>query len=242
MKLLLVEQRELFREGLARVLAEQAGVEAVETSASTAEAVKKAKEVSPDIIIIHAELEKKGCIEAIQYTSQLLPRVKILLLIRPENTVDLLSIFKAGATGYVCEDITIGDLMKAIFLTAGGRVVLLPRISKQMIMNDEFTSGTADKKEKPTDITLTSRECTVLHMIAKGATTRDVADTLVISENTVRTHLRNLMEKLHVHSRLQAVILTQETLSAMNSYETTNKPAPGAKENSKPTEVFIGES
>ena len=120
-----------------------------------------------------------------------------------------MSAIKAGARGYVAKSISTDDLVKTISLVAGGGVILSAPMAEKMIAEigsepserDEFAGGYG---------LLTEREKEVLHLAAKGATNREIANTLFIAENTVKVHLRSIMEKWHVHSRLQAMALAHE--------------------------------
>lgn len=210
MKVLLLDKREIFLEGLARVLADKPGMEVVGTCRSCIEAIKKARETQPDIIIIDTELPTGECMEATRTISELLPGAKALILTHSEADEDLFSAIKMGATGYVTKDATIDDLVQAINVVANGGVIISPPMAKRMFR--EFTAVEAGKEQKPEDpeIKLSKREKQVLTLLATGASNKEIADTLFIAENTVKVHLRSIMEKLHVHSRLQAAILARE--------------------------------
>lgn len=209
-KILLVDKREIFVEGLARVLTDKPSMKVVGTCRCGFEAIKKARETQPDIIIIDTELPTGECMEAMRTISELLPGVKVLMLTHSEADEDLFSALKMGATGYITKDVTIADLVHAISVVANGGVIISPPMAKRMFR--EFTAVEAGKEQKPEDpeIKLSKREKQVLTLLATGASNKEIADTLFIAENTVKVHLRSIMEKLHVHSRLQAAILARE--------------------------------
>lgn len=123
-KLRLVDRREIFREGLARVLAEQPSIEVVGTCACSSEAIEKARDRQPDVVLIDTELEEGECVEVTRCICELLPSTRILVLTHSEKDHDLLATINAGARGYVSKDITVDDLVKAITIVADGGVIV----------------------------------------------------------------------------------------------------------------------
>jgi len=209
-KLLLVDKRELFREGLARVLGDQPNMEVVGTCGSADEAIEKAKELQPDVVLIDTELEQNGCIEAVAHVSKLLPNTRVLILTHSEDKNDIFANFLAGAHGYASKDISVECIVRAINIVFKGGVIISPPLAARMV--EQFTSMPSGKEAKTDgrDIHLSKRECEVLSMVSKGASNREIANTLFMSESTAKTHVRNIMEKLHMGSRLKAAILAQE--------------------------------
>jgi len=112
---------------------------------------------------------------------------------------------RAGAVAYLSKDVSIANLIKAITLVANGGVVVSPPMAKRLL--GEFGSLKESSDAKKLALLLSKREKTVLSFVAQGSTNREIANTLVISENTVKVHLRNIMEKLHAHTRQKAVNL-----------------------------------
>jgi DNA-binding NarL/FixJ family response regulator len=210
MKVLLVDKREIFLEGLARVLTDKPGLEVVGTCRSGSEAIKKACETQPDIVIIDIELPASACMQATKSISECVPGARILILTHSEADEDLFSAIRMGATGYVTKDATIDDLVQAINVVANGGIIVSHPMAERILM--EFTAMGAGKEKKSTHLKtrLSEREKQVLALLATGVNNKEIADTLFIAENTVKVHLRNIMEKLHVHSRLKAAMLATE--------------------------------
>jgi len=210
MKLLLVDKREIFLEGLARVLADKPGIEVVGKCLSGSEAIEKASEVRPDVLLIDTELPEGECVETTRSICQILPSTRVLVLTHSEADHDLFSTIRAGARGYISKDIGVDNLIKALTLVARGEVIVSSPVAEKMLAEFFSLKGDHESKPRDIDINLSEREKQVLAMLAKGASNKEIAEALFIAQNTVKVHLRNIMEKLHVRGRLQAAMLAQE--------------------------------
>jgi DNA-binding NarL/FixJ family response regulator len=210
MKLLLADKRPLFREALANLLVSKAHVEVVDTCGTGAETIDKTIQLRPDVVIVDTELKGDEYVEVTRRIHELVPDTKILVLSHSEQYKDLLTAIGAGAVGYLSKDITFDNLVNAITLVAEGGVIMSPPLAIRII--EEFSSlGRAQKTKLTADeIKLSSREREVLALVANGTTNKQIANKLFITENTVKAHLRNVMEKLHVHTRLQVALIAKE--------------------------------
>jgi len=208
-RLLIIDKREIFREGLALLLQNRPDIEAVLTANGASEAIKKAREGKTDVILINMEPEQDNVVEATQSLCQDLPGVGILILSHSEAESDLMSAVRAGARGYVAKSISTDDLVKTISLVSGGGVIVSAPMATKMM--SEIGSEPQEEKKKAVDYKgLTEREKDVLQLVARGASNKEIADNLYISENTVKVHLRNIMHKWQVHGRLKAMALAHE--------------------------------
>ena len=212
MKLMVVDKIEAFREGLARVLIEKQVVDEVRTCGNGSEAIEKTKEIQADVVIVDAELGKDGCIDIIQNISALLPDTKFLVLC--EKECDFLSvIIKTGVHGCLCKHHTLDEIFIAVKFVANNGVIISPPMAAKVVDELASTTGDKDKRLAHRDRNLTKREWEILNLVAEGATNKGVANTLFLSENTVKVHLHNILEKLQVHSRMQAAVLAREMTS-----------------------------
>ena len=204
-RLVLADKEEIFREGLAGLLESEPYIDLVCICHTGLEAVKSAHKHQPDVILMDLKLSGCNSIEAIQHIHEKVPKTNIIVLTHSEADEDLISVTRAGAVAYLSKDISIGNLIKAITLVANGGVVVSPPMATRLL--GEFGSLEESKDAEKLALLLSKREQTVLSFVAQGSTNREIANTLVISENTVKVHLRNIMEKLHAHTRQKAVNL-----------------------------------
>jgi two-component system NarL family response regulator len=145
-------------------------------------------------------------IEATRRLAESMPTMKILMLTVSDEEDDLYEAIKAGATGYLLKEISIEEVADAVRAVMQGQTLISPSMASKLIMEFNNLAKRADEKQQVPAPRLTDRELEVLKLVAKGLTNRDIADALYISENTVKNHVRNILEKLHLHSRMEAVI------------------------------------
>jgi len=204
-RLVLVDKEEIFREGLTKLLESAPDIEVVCTCRTGLEAVGSAHKHQPDIILIDTELLECSGVELVQRIHKELPKTNIIVLSHSEIDGDLISAARAGAKAYLSKDVSIENLIRAIILVAEGGVVVSPPMATRLLQDFNFLEEGKDATKLVT--LLSKREQAVLSLVAQGFTNREIATTLVICENTVKVHLRNIMEKLHAHTRQQAVSL-----------------------------------
>ena len=204
-KVLVVDDHALFRRGITAVLANQKGLEVVGEALDGLEAIKKAEEIAPDVILMDLNMPHCSGLEATQAIETKMPQVNILVLTVSENEADLFAAIKYGARGYILKNTEPEDLIHAIFHIAQGGVIVSPLMAAKLLAEfKDFETGEREEAAQETEAVLSPREGEVLQMVAQGATNRQIADSLFISENTVKTHLRNIMDKLHLANRSQA--------------------------------------
>ena len=204
-RLVLAGKEEIFREGLAKLLESEPDIEVVCTYRTGLEAVEGAHKHQPDVILIDTGLPEFSGVELVQRIHEELPKTNIIVLSYSETDDDLISAVRAGAKAYLSKDVSIENLIRAIILVAEGGVVVSPPMAVRLLA--ELNLLEQDKDAPKLALLLSKREQAVLSLVAQGLTNREIATTLVISENTVKVHLRNTMEKLHAHTRQQAVSL-----------------------------------
>ena len=155
----------------------------------------------PDVVVMDLMMPNCGGVEATQLLQVELPQINILVLTVSDKEADLFAAIKAGAKGYILKDAEPEELSQAIFHIAKGGVIVSSSMAEKLLT--EFKAEEGHKEED--DSGLSRREGEVLQLVAKGASNKEIARDLFISENTVKTHLRNILDKLHLANRSQAV-------------------------------------
>ncbi|MFC2070646.1 response regulator [Chloroflexota bacterium] len=204
-KVLIVDDHTLFRRGIAAVLAIHDNLRVLGEASDGLEAIEKAKELSPEVILMDLNMPRCSGLEAIQALQAEKPDIHVLVLTVSETEADLFAAIKYGARGYLLKKTEPEELLHAIFSISQGGVIISPLMATKLL--SEFKDLSSGIERKPADSVgseLTPREGEVLHFVAQGATNKEIADSLFISENTVKTHLQNIMEKLHLANRSQA--------------------------------------
>ncbi len=205
-RVLIVDDHALFRRGLQMVLEQESDILVVGEGGDGAEAVAKAQELMPDVVLMDVRMPKRGGIDATKQIKELLPHVKILMLTISDEEADLYDAIKAGATGYLLKEVSIEEVGQAIRSVQTGQSLISPSMASKLLSEFATMVKRADEKQSTPQPRLTDREMEVLKLVAKGRNNRDIAKELFISENTVKNHIRNILEKLHLHSRMEAVV------------------------------------
>jgi DNA-binding NarL/FixJ family response regulator len=204
-RVLVVDDHALFRRGIVTVLSNQEKISVVGEAVNGLEAIAKAEELAPDVILMDLNMPQCSGLEATQALQAKALQVNILVLTVSDNEADLFAAIKFGATGYILKNTEPEELVQAIYHLAQGGVIISPVMATKLLA--EFrNSGTGAKAKQAADEkdNMSPREDEVLQLVAQGATNKEIADSLFISENTVKTHLRNIMDKLHLANRSQA--------------------------------------
>ena len=208
LRVLIVDDHALFRRGLQMVLRQEPDIEVVGEAADGHEAVAKAQESMPDVILMDVRMPKRSGIEATQKIKEMLPHVKILMLTISDDEADLYEAIKAGASGYLLKEISIDEVADAVRSVWAGQSRISPSMAAKLLTEFAAMSKRAEERQQLPAPRLTDREMEVLKLVAQGLNNRDIAKELFISENTVKNHIRNILEKLHLHSRMEAVVYT----------------------------------
>jgi DNA-binding NarL/FixJ family response regulator len=203
-RVLICDDHALFRRGLTMVLEAEEGIEVVGEATDGGEGVAKAEEIVPDVVLMDVRMPKMSGIEATRLIAQSLPTTRILMLTVSDEEDDLYEAVKAGATGYLLKEVSIEEVANAIRAVVTGQSLITPSMASKLLA--EFNNLARQAEQRLNIPRLTDRELQVLRLVAQGLSNREVAEQLAISENTVKNHVRNILEKLHLHSRMEAVV------------------------------------
>lgn len=206
-RVLVVDDHAFFRRGLVSVLAEEADIDVVGEAGDGEQAVRKAGDLLPDVVLMDVRMPRTSGIDACTGIKSAVPSAKIVMLTISDEEEDLFEAIKAGATGYLLKEISVDELPEAVRAVSDGQSFINPSMATKLI--GEFaTLARKDKTRSPQVPAphLTGREKEVLRLVARGLNNRDIGQELYISENTVKNHIRNILEKLQLHSRMEAAV------------------------------------
>jgi len=205
LRILLVDDHILFRKGVAALLAARQDMQVVGEASDGLEAIAVARETLPDVILMDISMPTCDGLEATRRIKRELPHVKIVMLTVSDDDQHLFEAIKSGAQGYLLKDLEPYQLHDLLENISKGEAALSGAIAAKILK--EFTRPSPGSPEEPDIIDeLTPRETTILQLVSEGKTNKEIASDLVISENTVKIHLRNILEKLHLQNRIQAAV------------------------------------
>ena len=199
-----VDDQELFRRGLTMLLGVEDDIEVVGEAGDGVAATELAATAVPDVILMDVRMPKRSGIEACVAIKDVAPTARIIMLTVSDEEADLYDAVKNGASGYLLKDSSIDEVAQAIRVVADGQSLISPSMAIKLL--DEFKQMSRTDRQQVPSPRLTDRELEVLKLVAQGLNNREIAKRLFISENTVKNHVRNILEKLHLHSRMEAVV------------------------------------
>jgi DNA-binding NarL/FixJ family response regulator len=205
-RVLIVDDHALFRRGLQMVLEGETDIDVVGEASDGQEAIERAENTTPDVVLMDVRMPKRSGIEATRTIKDTLPSTKILMLTISDEEADLYEAIKAGASGYLLKEISIEEVADAVRAVHAGQSLISPSMASKLLNEFAAMVKRRDERAQVPGPRLTTRELEVLKLVAKGLNNRDIGQELFISENTVKNHVRNILEKLHLHSRMEAVV------------------------------------
>jgi len=226
-RVLVVDDQRLMRDGIASLLEMQDAIEVVGTASNGQEALEKAVSLRPDVILMDVRMPVMDGVVATGQVRRQLPSCRILMLTTFDDEEYIIDALRAGASGYLLKDLPAPDLARAVQAVYKGIYQLDPTVAskviaslsrlqtfdsaKQSLSVSSASSTMSDTgTPSPRAVDLTRREVEVLRLIAKGATNREIAEQLVISEGTVKNHISNILSRLGLRDRTQAAIYARE--------------------------------
>ncbi|MHB1533241.1 MAG: response regulator [Acidimicrobiales bacterium] len=203
---LIADDQALFRRGLYVVLGSEDDIEVVAEAENGVEAVAYAEEHAPDVVLMDVRMPGMNGIEAARRIRASLPTTRILMLTVSDEEDDLYEAIKAGANGYLLKEISVEEVAEAIRAVVQGQSLISPSMASKLLSEFTALAKRASERERFPAPMLTARELEVLKLVARGMSNKETGEELFISENTVKNHVRNILEKLQLHSRMEAVM------------------------------------
>lgn len=202
-RVLVVDDQQLFRRGIVALLGSEAGISVVGDAADGLEGTALAESTAPDVVLLDVKMPVRSGTEACRAIKDAVPSAKIVMLTASDEEADLYEAIKAGASGYLLKDSSLEEVADAVRLVADGQSLISPAMAAKLI--EEFKQLAQPVRGRGS-LRLTERELEVLRLVARGLNNREISRELFISENTVKNHVRNILEKLQLHSRMEAVM------------------------------------
>ncbi len=201
--ILLADDHTIVRQGLALLLGEQKNLKVVGEATNGQDAVEKALELNPDVIIMDIAMPRMNGIEAAKRISKQLPKTKILILSMYSHEHYIHELLETGISGYLLKDSSGRDIIKAIHAAMNNETFLSPTISKKLV--DTYLSPQKSSSRAERYKLLSNREREVFQLIAEGHSTRQIADTLCVSISTIKSHRAKIMEKLRIDTPVKLI-------------------------------------
>ncbi len=196
-RIVVVDDHALFRSGLISLLGDMGEFQVVGEAANGREAIEVVRQAKPDVVLMDVNMPVMGGVETVRALKGHEP-CRIIMLTISKSDDDLLNAISAGADGYILKNASPDELKKAILQVHKGMGVLSPEVTRQVM------TAVASGKTPQQEVGLSAREIEVLSCLARGLTTAQISNELFISENTVKTHVRHILEKLEASNRVEA--------------------------------------
>lgn len=207
-RVLVVDDQQLIRDGIASMLDIQTGISVVGTAKNGQDAVEQALKLAPDVILMDIHMPVMDGIAATENLSRELPDSQVVMLTTFDDDEYIIRSLQAGACGYLLKDIPVHDLAQAVQLAHAGVYQLAPEIAGKLVGNLKIQDKTKSAETSTYD--LTKRELEVLGLIATGATNREIAEKLFVSQGTVKNHVSSILNRLGLRDRMQVAIFAIE--------------------------------
>ena len=211
-RLLIVDDHNLFRQGLIRILGDYAQLQIVGQAANGQDALALVEQLQPDVVLMDVNMPVLSGPDAVRQMRARFPGLPVVMLTVSERDDDLFDAIRAGAQGYLLKNVGAAELIDAIQRVREGEAILAPSMAVRLLA--EFRSLAEQAPSEPQKMQvgeLSERELDVLRLVAQGLSNKEIADSLGLSEHTVKTHLANILDKLHLRSRAHAAAYAVQT-------------------------------
>ena len=206
-RILIADDHPLYRDGLRAMLLAAVETELVGEAATGDEAIAQAADLQPDVLLMDVQMPGTNGIEATRHIRQTSPHIAILVLTMFSDDDSVFTALRAGAQGYILKGADRAELLRAILAVSRGEAIFSPAIAKRLMRHFATLSAERMPAVFPE---LTDRERVILELIAQGRSNAEIATRLVLSPKTVRNHISNILSKLHVADRAQAIVRARE--------------------------------
>jgi DNA-binding NarL/FixJ family response regulator len=205
-RLIILDNEEVFREGITKLLQEQSRMDIIYHGSSGLEAIEKCNQTKPDVVLIDSHIMDCDALQTVEQIRGCSPNSKVVMLSRPDSGKNPVDFIKIGARAFLSKSISGSDLIKSIDLISSGRIIISPLFAETFIQELVFKpiEGAALTPEPVPGIS--PRELEITLLIAEGATNKEIAEKLFITENTTKVHVKNILNKLELKNRQQLAV------------------------------------
>ena len=209
-RVLIVDDQALFREGVRTILSIRDDIEVIGEASNGEEALRLAAQHQPDVVLMDLRMPIMDGVTATKRLKSTLPDCKVIVLTTFDDEESVFDGLRGGAVGYLLKDVNSEKLYEAIRAAARGEYFLLPSITAKVVAEFSRLAPPAHRSDLSLLEPLSNRELEVLRLVATGASNKEIADTLVIAEGTVKNHVTSILNKMSVRDRAQAVLKAKE--------------------------------
>ena len=209
-RILIVDDQELFREGLHTLLSVQSDLQVVGEARNGEEALRLAEDLKPDVALMDLRMPVLNGVAATRHLKSTRPEIKVIVLTTFDDDEDVFEGLRAGAIGYLLKDVASEKLVEAIRAVARGAAFLQPSITGKVLAEFARLSPSLPPQAQPLVEPLSERELDILRLLSQGASNKEIADDLVITVGTVKNHVTSILAKLGVRDRTQAALKAKE--------------------------------
>jgi DNA-binding NarL/FixJ family response regulator len=207
-RVLVADDQALVRSGFRMILEAREDIEVVGEAEDGGEAVELARRLEPDVILMDVRMPKMDGVEATRRLTAAGSRARVVILTTFDLDEYVHEAIRAGASGFLLKDVQPAQLVDAVRVIAAGEALLAPTVTRRLL--DRFAQALRDEKPPPSLEGLTARELEILRLVAGGLSNSEIAEQLVVTEATVKTHVSSVLRKLHLRDRVQAVVLAYD--------------------------------
>lgn len=216
-RILLIEDNRLLREGIAAILKEQHDIRVIAASGNGENTLLKIHNLKPNVILLDLGLRSQNSLRVVELVKKEFPKAKVIVMDLAPVQADIIQFVRAGASGFILKDATLDDFLGTIRAVAEGAKVLPPKLTESLFTQIIEHAHSVGKVNLKNGVRMTERERDVIRHLSDGLTNKEIGQRLSVSPHTIKSHVRNIMEKLALHTRLEVAnyAYTDETLKTI---------------------------